>query len=64
MTRKQKMEAKTISDTRGEVETEALLDTLTYILPQVKVEALVEVVVVTLVELKAETLGDSRRVGR
>ena len=49
MTRKQKMEAKTISDTRGEVETEALLDTLTYILPYVKVEALVEVVVVTLV---------------
>ena len=49
MTRKQKMEAKTIGDTRGEVETEALLDTLAYILSLVKVEALVDLAVVTLV---------------
>ena len=33
MTRKQKMDANTIGDTRGEVKPETLLYTLAYILP-------------------------------
>ena len=42
------MDAQTISDTEGEVETKALVDKLPYILTSVRWEALVHTVVVTL----------------
>ena len=48
MTRYQTMEAKTIGEPQGEVETKALLHTLAYILAKFEAESLVGPVVVTL----------------
>ena len=58
------MEAETIGDTHDEMETNALLDTLAYMLADVELEALVNAVVVKLAQVKAKTLNGNERVGR
>ena len=58
------MQAQTISDTEGELETKALVAKVPYILTSLGFEALVDTVVATLAEVKAETLADRERVAR